>query len=66
MVIFLFTLLQILPQFVFNSRDPIVCGVMVEGGIVKVGTPLCVPSKEVNFYKQKIKSISLVYLQEGF
>ncbi|KAF7280506.1 eukaryotic translation initiation factor 5B [Rhynchophorus ferrugineus] len=38
--------LRVLPQFVFNSRDPIVCGVMVEGGIVKEGTPICVPSKE--------------------
>ncbi|KAK8779434.1 hypothetical protein V5799_019222 [Amblyomma americanum] len=38
--------LRILPQFVFNSRDPIVVGVSVEAGIVKEGTPLCVPSKE--------------------
>lgn len=38
--------LKIIPQFVFNSRDPIVCGVIVEAGIVKVGTPMCVPSKE--------------------
>ncbi|KAF2893844.1 hypothetical protein ILUMI_12329 [Ignelater luminosus] len=38
--------LRILPQFVFNSRDPIVVGVMIEGGIVKEGTPLCVPSKD--------------------
>lgn len=38
--------LKILPQFIFNSRDPIVMGVMVESGIVKVGTPICVPSKE--------------------
>uniref|UniRef100_A0A1I8NDM2 Translation initiation factor IF- 2 domain-containing protein n=1 Tax=Musca domestica TaxID=7370 RepID=A0A1I8NDM2_MUSDO len=41
--------LKILPQFIFNSRDPIVMGVMVENGIVKVGTPICVPSKEVSF-----------------
>lgn len=40
---------QVLPQFVFNSRDPIVCGVMIEAGIVKEGTPICVPSKEVSF-----------------
>ena len=40
---------QILPQFIFNSRDPIVMGVMVENGIVKVGTPICVPSKEVSY-----------------
>ncbi|XP_050529570.1 eukaryotic translation initiation factor 5B [Daktulosphaira vitifoliae] len=38
--------LKVLPQFVFNSRDPIVMGVIVESGIVKEGTPLCVPSKE--------------------
>lgn len=35
-------------QYVFNSRDPIVIGVMVEAGIVKEGTPLCVPSKDVS------------------
>lgn len=40
--------IKILPQFVFNSRDPIVVGVMVEAGIVKEGTPICVPSKEVS------------------
>ncbi|XP_035223202.1 eukaryotic translation initiation factor 5B-like [Stegodyphus dumicola] len=38
--------LKILPQFVFNSRDPIVVGVSIEAGILKEGTPLCVPSKE--------------------
>ncbi|XP_039438902.1 eukaryotic translation initiation factor 5B [Culex pipiens pallens] len=38
--------LKILPQFVFNSRDPIVMGVIVEAGVVKEGTPICVPTKE--------------------
>nr|XP_018899870.1 PREDICTED: eukaryotic translation initiation factor 5B [Bemisia tabaci] len=38
--------LRVLPQFIFNSRDPIVMGVMIEAGIVKEGTPICVPSKE--------------------
>ncbi|CAG7825528.1 unnamed protein product, partial [Allacma fusca] len=38
--------LKILPQFIFNTRDPIVVGVIVEAGIVKEGTPICVPSKE--------------------
>ncbi|XP_028811201.1 eukaryotic translation initiation factor 5B isoform X2 [Denticeps clupeoides] len=37
--------LRILPQFIFNSRDPIVMGVTVEAGVIKQGTPLCVPSK---------------------
>ncbi|XP_069683030.1 eukaryotic translation initiation factor 5B [Periplaneta americana] len=38
--------LKVLPQFIFNSRDPIVMGVMIEAGIVKEGTPICVPSRE--------------------
>lgn len=38
--------LKILPQFLFKTRDPIVAGVMVEAGILKPGTPVCVPSKE--------------------
>nr|XP_028583715.1 eukaryotic translation initiation factor 5B [Podarcis muralis] len=37
--------MKILPQFIFNSRDPIVMGVIVEAGQVKQGTPMCVPSK---------------------
>ncbi|XP_014678339.1 PREDICTED: eukaryotic translation initiation factor 5B-like, partial [Priapulus caudatus] len=38
--------LRVLPQFIFNSRDPIVLGVSVEAGTIKHGTPLCVPTKE--------------------
>ena len=38
---------RILPQFIFNTRDPIVVGVVVEAGFIRVGTPLCVPNKEV-------------------
>ncbi|XP_071951297.1 eukaryotic translation initiation factor 5B-like [Antedon mediterranea] len=38
--------LRILPQHIFNSRDPIVMGVIVEAGQLKVGTPICVPAKE--------------------
>ncbi|XP_051910291.1 eukaryotic translation initiation factor 5B isoform X2 [Hippocampus zosterae] len=37
--------IRILPQFIFNSRDPIVMGVSVEAGVLRQGTPLCVPSK---------------------
>ena len=40
--------LRVLPQYIFNSRDPIVCGVMIEAGFLKEGMPLCVPSKEVS------------------
>uniref|UniRef100_W6NDH0 Eukaryotic translation initiation factor 5B n=1 Tax=Haemonchus contortus TaxID=6289 RepID=W6NDH0_HAECO len=41
--------LRILPQHVFNARNPIVCGVNVEAGQLKRGTPICVPSKECIF-----------------
>lgn len=40
--------LRILPQHIFNSRGPIVVGVSVEAGVVKEGTPIAVPSKEVS------------------
>uniref|UniRef100_A0A667G2S1 Eukaryotic translation initiation factor 5B n=1 Tax=Lynx canadensis TaxID=61383 RepID=A0A667G2S1_LYNCA len=40
--------MKILPQYIFNSRDPIVMGVTVEAGQVKQGTPMCVPSKNIS------------------
>ena len=43
--------LKILPNFVFNSRDPIVAGFIVEAGVVRSGTPVCVPSKDVRLEK---------------
>ncbi len=39
--------LKILPGCVFNTRDPIICGVHVEDGFVRLGTPICVPSRDV-------------------
>ncbi|KAH3832475.1 hypothetical protein DPMN_105765, partial [Dreissena polymorpha] len=50
--------LRILPQFIFNARDPIVLGVSVEAGLVKSGTPICVPSKE-NVFLGQITSIEI-------
>jgi len=38
--------LRILPNCVFNKRDPIVVGCVVEEGILKIGTPICVPEKD--------------------
>jgi len=38
--------LRVMKEHVYMSRDPIVCGVKVEAGVVKTGTPICVPSKE--------------------
>ena len=40
--------LRVLPNCIFNTRDPIVVGVVVEDGVVKQGTPLTVPSKSVS------------------
>ena len=31
---------------VFNTKNPIIMGVNVKAGILKVGTPLCVPEKD--------------------
>ncbi|KAL7470923.1 hypothetical protein ACHAXS_013117 [Conticribra weissflogii] len=38
------SIVKILPQHVFNTKDPIIVGVEVVDGILKVGTPLCVPA----------------------
>lgn len=37
--------LKILPNCVFNKRDPIIVGVEVVEGVAKMNTPICVPSK---------------------
>ncbi|KAJ4966232.1 hypothetical protein NE237_018081 [Protea cynaroides] len=38
--------LQIIPNCIFNKKDPIVLGVDVIEGIAKVGTPVCIPSRD--------------------
>ncbi|CAK8573394.1 unnamed protein product [Lathyrus sativus] len=38
--------LQILPNCVFNKKDPIVLGVDILEGILKIGTPICIPSQD--------------------
>jgi translation initiation factor 5B len=35
--------LKVLPQHIFNAKDPIVIGVEIVAGILRVGTPLCIP-----------------------
>lgn len=37
--------LRVLPDCVFNKSDPIILGADVVAGVLKVGTPLCIPSK---------------------
>ncbi len=38
-------LLEVLPEHIYRQKDPILIGVAIRDGIVKIGTPLCVPSK---------------------
>ena len=38
------SIVKILPQHVFNQKDPIIVGVEIVEGILKVGTPLCIPA----------------------
>ncbi|KAL9668481.1 hypothetical protein QQ045_006015 [Rhodiola kirilowii] len=38
--------LKIIPNCVFNKKDPIILGVEVLEGIVKVGTPICIPQRK--------------------
>ena len=41
--------LKIMPSCIFATRNPIVVGVNVLDGILKVGTPLCIPGKFMNY-----------------
>ncbi|KAL4194703.1 hypothetical protein AMTRI_Chr05g60790 [Amborella trichopoda] len=38
--------LKIMPNCVFNKKDPIIVGVEILEGIAKVGTPICIPSRD--------------------
>ena len=41
--------LKTIPSAIFNRKDPIIIGVDVVEGILKIGTPLFAPDKKVNF-----------------
>ncbi len=40
--------LEIIKDAVFNRQDPIIIGVKVKAGFLKIGTPLCIPEKDVS------------------
>ncbi|KAF7459390.1 putative translation initiation factor IF-2 [Cryptosporidium felis] len=49
-------ILRIIPQYIFNTRDPIICGVYVEEGLLKPGTPLCIPDRD-NLMVGRVSSV---------
>lgn len=51
-------ILEMVKGAVFHVKDPIVIGVTVKAGILKIGTPLCIPDKE-NIRIGKVESIEL-------
>lgn len=51
-------IVQILKDKVFNNKSPILVGMHVLDGVMRVGTPLCVPDKE-NLRIGKVTSIML-------
>ena len=38
--------LETIPDANFNKSDPIIMGMNVKSGVLKIGTPLCIPDKE--------------------
>ena len=40
--------LEIVKDACFNRSNPIIMGVIVKAGVLKLGTPLCIPEKEVS------------------
>jgi translation initiation factor 5B len=38
--------LDIMPNCIFRARDPIVLGVKVTAGCLRIGTPICVPAAQ--------------------
>jgi translation initiation factor 5B len=41
-------LLEMVKGAMFHAKDPIIIGVTVKAGILKIGTPLCIPEKGVS------------------
>ena len=50
------SIIKILPNHVFNQKDPIIVGVEVMEGILKIGTPLCIPALD-GLHVGKVQSI---------
>jgi translation initiation factor 5B len=40
-------IMQILSQHIIRKSDPIILGCKVKNGILRIGTPICVPDSDV-------------------
>jgi translation initiation factor IF-2 len=49
--------LKILPEFIFNSRDPIVVGVRIESGFLKINTPIVALCEHLSEEIKEIKEV---------
>lgn len=64
-------LLEAIKENVFNMKAPIIMGVNVTAGILKVGTPLCIPEKDnlkigvVESIEKDRKSITTALPKDG-
>lgn len=63
--------LEVVKDAVFNRGAPIIIGVVVTAGFLKIGTPLCVPEKDnlrigvVESIELNKKSVNKVYPKDG-
>ena len=51
-------ILEMVKGAIFHVKDPLVIGVTVKAGILKIGTPLCIPDKD-NLRIGRVESIEL-------
>lgn len=63
--------LEIVKDACFNRGDPIIIGVTVKAGFLRIGTPLCIPEKDnlrigvVESIELNKKSVTKVYPKDG-
>ena len=49
--------MSILPDCIFAKRDPIVIGVKIDDGQLRVGAPICVPNKVCKSFFVFVKTV---------
>ena len=61
--------LEIMPECIFNQKEPILVGVRVKAGVLKIGTPLCIcranEEENANSKKKIVRIKSLLFAHEN-